>query len=170
MAFTIGEWLVHPQYGVGQVVKLEEREFEPGVIRSYYEISIPGGSTVWVPLDLSNSGVRKLAEKSEINLCRKVLESRASPLTGDARLRQSELVTRLKEGTIIAHCEVIRDLSDYIAHKPTFGSVSTFLQTIQDVLCHEWALVEGIPLSEAGFEINSLLEKSQATLNEEETK
>ena len=47
----VGDRVVHPQYGVGQVVKLDEREFEPGVTRRYYEIAIPG-STLWVPLDL----------------------------------------------------------------------------------------------------------------------
>lgn len=169
MAFTIGEQVVHPQYGVGQVVKLEEREFERGVIRSYYEISIPGGSTVWVPLDLPNSGLRKLAARSEISLCRKILESQPSPLTGDSRFRQSELVARLREGTITAHCEVIRDLSDYLAHKPTFGSIAAFLQATQDVLCHEWAIVEEIALSEAVYEVNTLLEKSRTALSEEET-
>ena len=55
--FDIGETVVHPQYGVGDIVKLEDREFERGEIQRYYEISIPGGSTVWVPVDKSNSGL-----------------------------------------------------------------------------------------------------------------
>ena len=66
--FEIGDTVVHPQYGVGQVVKLEDREFERGDSRRYYEISIPGGSTVWVPVDLSNSGLRRLAQKSDLTV------------------------------------------------------------------------------------------------------
>lgn len=57
--FEIGQKVVHPQYGVGQIVKLEDREFERGKTRRYYEIHIPGGSTVWVPVDLSDSGLRR---------------------------------------------------------------------------------------------------------------
>ena len=74
MSFKVGERVVHPQYGVGKIVKLDEREFEPGVMRRYYEISIPGGSTVWVPFDLGTSGLRKLTSRSEITHCRQILE------------------------------------------------------------------------------------------------
>lgn len=161
----IGDRVVHPQYGVGHVVKLDEREFEPGVIRRYYEIAIPG-STLWVPLDMPTFGLRKLTVKKEIARCRKILESTPLPLTEDPRLRQSDLAARLKEGTITAHCEVVRDLVAYGAHKPLSGTIAAFLRVTQEVLSQEWATVEGITVSEAVFEINALLEKSRQTLIE----
>lgn len=162
MKLEIGDRVVHPQYGVGHVVKLDEREFEPGVIRRYYEIAIPG-STLWVPLDMPTFGLRKLTVKSEIARCRKILESHPAPLTEDSRLRQSDLAARLKQGTIIAHCEVVRDLSGYGAHKPLSGTIAAFLRVTQEVLSQEWATVEGITVSEATFEIGVLLEKSRQT-------
>ena len=168
MDLNIGDRVVHPQYGVGNVVKLEEREFEPGVMRRYYEISIPG-STLWVPLDQPSFGLRKLTVKSEIDRCRQILSSRPLPLTEDARLRQPELSARLKEGTIVAHCEVVRDLSAYGAHKPISGTIAAFLRVAQDVLCQEWAAVEEITLAEAAAEIGGLLEKSKLMLTETQT-
>ncbi len=167
--FKIGDRVVHPQYGVGHVVKLEEREFEPGVMRQYYEISMPGGSTVWVPLGMPTFGLRKLTIRSEIERCRHILSSRPLPLTEEARLRQPDLAARLKEGTITAHCEVVRDLSAYSAHKPVSGTIASFLRGTQDVLCQEWSIVEGITLSEAAVEISLLLEKSKLTMSEKET-
>jgi len=164
----VGDRVVHPQYGVGQVVKLAEREFEPGVMRRYYEIAIPG-STLWVPLDMPTFGLRKLTVKSEIARCRKILQSPPLPLTEDSRLRQSDLATRLKEGTIIAHCEVVRDLAAYGAHKPLSGTIAAFLRVTQEVLSQEWATVEGITVSEAVFEIGILLEKSKQTMSESKT-
>lgn len=161
----VGDRVVHPQYGVGHVVKLDEREFEPGVIRRYYEIAIPG-STLWVPLDMPTFGLRKLTVKSEIVRCRKILESIPLPLTEDSRSRQSDLAARLKEGTITAHCEVVRDLAAYGAHKPLSGTIAAFLRVTQEVLSQEWATVEGITVSEAVFEITALLEKSRQTLIE----
>lgn len=167
--FEIGDQVVHPQHGVGRVVKLEDREFERGVRRQYYEVSIPGGSTVWVPVDRSNSGVRRLADRNEIRDCRKILESPALPLTEDGKLRQSELVAHLKRGTIAAQCEVVRDLSAFVAHRPSYGTITAFLQATQSVLYQEWAAVEGITLLEATHEIGSLLEKSLQTLTENQT-
>lgn len=161
--FDVGETVVHPRYGVGHVVKLEAREFERGVVRQYYEISIPGGSTVWVPVDERDSGLRKLAGRSDIVDCRKILKARPSPLTTDGRIRQSELAAHLKRGTIAAHCEVVRDLSAFVAHKPSYGTITAFLEATQAVLCQEWAIVEGIPLSAAVVEISLLLEKSNLT-------
>lgn len=164
--FEIGEQVVHPQHGVGKVVKLENREFERGNIRRYYEISIPGGSTVWVPVDLSDSGLRPLAIRSELGRCREILRSKPSALTTDGRIRQSELVARLRQGKIAVQCEVIRDLSAFVAHKPAYGTITAFLDALMRVLCQEWAIVEGISLAEAGVEINLLLEKSKLNLKE----
>ena len=159
--FEIGDQVVHPQHGVGQIVKLEDREFERGDTRRYYEIHIPDGSTIWVPVELSNSGVRRLASKRELARCREILRARPLPLTEDGRVRQSMLATRLKQGTLAAQCEVVRDLSAFVAHKPAYGTITTFLESTLRVLCQEWAIVEGISFSEATVEISSLLEKSE---------
>lgn len=165
--FEIGDRVVHPQHGVGQVVSLDDREFEPGVSQRYYEISIPGGSTVWVPVDLPNSGLRSLATRSEIADCRRILVSHPEHLTEDGRIRQSEVVARLKQGTIAVQCEVVRDLSAFVSHRPTYGTITALLEAVRGVLSQEWAAVEGITLSEAAFEINSLLEKSGAITTED---
>jgi CarD family transcriptional regulator len=157
--FEIGEKVVHPQHGVGEVVRLEDKEFERGRSRRYYEIDIPGGSTVWVPVDLSNSGLRKLAHKRDLAQCREILTAHPSPLTEDGRVRQSTLIDHLRQGTIAAQCEVVRDLSAFVAHKPAYGTIPAFLDAILGVLCQEWAMVEEIPIPDAMVEINSLLGK-----------
>ena len=159
--FEIGDKVVHPQHGVGQIVKLEDREFERGDTRRYYEIQIPGGSTVWVPVDLSNSGLRRLARKSELARCRDILTSPPSPLMEDGRVRQSTLVAHLKRGTIAAQCEVVRDVSAFVAHKPAYGTITSFLEAMLRVLCQEWAIVEEITVSDAISEISSLLEQGK---------
>ncbi len=155
--FEIGERVVHPQYGVGQIVKLEDREFERGHSRRYYELEIPG-STVWVPVDLSSSGLRRLASKKDLDRCREILKAHPSPLTDDGRVRQSELAAHLRQGTIVAQCEVVRDLSAFVAHKPAYGTIPAFLEAVLRVLSQEWAIVDEIPVPDAMIEISTLLE------------
>jgi RNA polymerase-interacting CarD/CdnL/TRCF family regulator len=162
LTFQIGDTVVHPQYGVGHVAKLEDREFERGKMRTYYEISMPAGSIIWEPVDRADSALRRVARKSEIARCREILKSHASPLTQDGRVRQSELAARLKGCTIADQCEVVRDLSAFVSHKPAYGTITGFLEAIQGALCQEWAVVEGISVLEAASEINSLLEKKPA--------
>jgi CarD family transcriptional regulator len=165
MTFKIGDRVVHPQHGVGVVAKLEDRTFDPGVLRGYYEISIQSGSTIWVPVDPPSFGLRKLAERSEIDRCRKILTAHPSPLGGEPRTRQSELANRLKQGTIRTQCEIVRDLYAHGEHKSLYGTMAGFFRQTQNVLCQEWATVEGVTLPQAFEEVNSLLEKSRETLN-----
>lgn len=164
MSFAIGDRIVHPQHGVGQIVKLEDKEFETGVIRQYYEISIRESGTIWVPTDLSVSGLRNLAKRSEIDRCREILVSRPAPLTDDVRTRQSNLASRLKQGTMRTQCEVVRDLYAFGEHKSLYGSMAGFFRQTQNVLCQEWAIVEGMTLPEAVQEVNALLDKSRWTV------
>jgi CarD family transcriptional regulator len=160
MPFKVGDQVVHPRHGLGQVTKLAIKQFVEGEKRPFYEISFPG-STLWVPLTLSTSGVRKLTVKREIESCRRLLKAPAASLNRDPRLRQNELMAHLKSGTLTARCEVVRDLTAYGWHKPLNGTIATFLHATLEVLCQEWAAVEEITLAVASAEIQSLLEKGR---------
>jgi len=162
MPIEVGDRVIHPRHGLGQVTSLVVKQFVEGEKRPFYEISFPG-STLWVPLNLAASGIRKLSAKSEIACCRQVLKSPAKPLKHDFRLRQIELNDHLKEGTLTARCEVVRDLTAYGWYKPLSGSIAVFLQTALEILCQEWAAVEGITSAEAATEIQSLLERGKQT-------
>ena len=148
MSFKVGDQVIHPRHGLGQVTNLAVKQFVEGEKRPFYEISFPG-STLWVPLNLTTSGIRKLSAKTEIAICRRVLKAPAEPLKDDFRLRQIELSDHLKKGTLTARCEVVRDLTAYGWHKPLSGSIAVFLQTALEVLYQEWAAVEGITPADA---------------------
>ena len=90
MPIKVGDRVIHPRHGLGKVTNLAVKQFVEGEKRPFYEISFPG-STLWVPLNLTTSGIRKLSAKSEIASCRKVLKSPAEPLENDFRLRQKKL-------------------------------------------------------------------------------
>jgi RNA polymerase-interacting CarD/CdnL/TRCF family regulator len=63
---------------------------------------------------------------------------------------------------------VVRDLSAHGEHKPISGTIAAFLQSAQNVLCQEWAIVEGITQADAAAEIGVLLEKGRLTVSETE--
>lgn len=160
MRFKVGDQVIHPRHGLGQVTRLAIKQFVEGGKRPFYEIAFPD-STLWVPLNLKNSEIRKLSAKAEIASCRQVLIAPARLLESDLRLRQIELNEHIKEGTITARCEVVRDLTASSWHKPLSGSTAAFLQAIQEVLYQEWAAIEGITPAEAATEIQLLLEKGR---------
>jgi CarD family transcriptional regulator len=160
MKFAIGDKVVHPHHGVGFVTGLEEKQFEPNTARMYYVISIPD-TTLWVPVDLSTSGLRKLGLKSELEQCRQVLQAAPQELN-PGRNMLANLSARIKQGTIIAQCEVVRDLTAFGWRKPLYGPIADFQRMVLDVLCQEWAAVKGITQAEASHEIDGLLKKGRA--------
>lgn len=157
--FTIGDKVVHPQHGVGFVAGLEEKQFEPNAARMYYVVSIPD-TTLWVPVDLSTSGLRKLGLKSELEACRQVLQASPQELKA-GRDMLSGLSTRIKQGTIITQCEVVRDLAAFGWQKPLYGPLADYQRMILNVLCQEWAVISGVSKEEASHEINMLLKKNK---------
>jgi len=160
MKFAVGDKVVHPQHGVGFVAGLEEKQFEPNAARMYYVVSIPD-TTLWVPVDLSTSGLRKLGLKSELEQCRQVLQAVPQALNAGRELLGS-LSGRIKQGTIVAQCEVVRDLTAFGWHKPLYGPLADFQRMALNVLCQEWAAVKGTTQVEASLEINGLLKRGRA--------
>jgi RNA polymerase-interacting CarD/CdnL/TRCF family regulator len=159
MKFNIGDKVVHPQHGVGYVADREEKQFEPNTSRTYYVVMIPD-TTLWVPVDLPTSGLRKLSGKNDLDKCRQVLQSSPHPLKPDRSL-MANLAEHINQGTIIAQCEVVRDLNAFGWQKRLFGPIAEFQRTIMNVLCQEWAIVEGLSETEASHEISVLLQKGR---------
>ncbi len=155
--FKVGETVVHPHHGIGTITGLVEREFESGGSRKYYEISMTDG-TLWVPVDQPDLGLRHLTSKSELARCGKVLQGSPSVTDLDPRHLHDELAKHLRAGTIIAQCEVVRDVSALGWKKPLAGAMAELRRVALNVLCQEWAAVAGVPLAEATNDINAYLD------------
>jgi len=161
MKFDIGDKVVHPQHGVGYVAEVEEKQFEPNATCTYYAISIPD-TTLWVPVDdLHTSGLRKLSAGSDLDQCRRVLQSAPLELKAGRGL-MSSLSDHVKQGTVVAHCEVVRDLAAFGWRKPLYGPLADFQRMLLDVLCQEWSAVAGVSETDASYEIDVLLKKGRA--------
>jgi RNA polymerase-interacting CarD/CdnL/TRCF family regulator len=144
------------------VVKLETKQFGVAPRQQYYEIAIPTG-TVWVPVEGSASGLRRLTGKGDLDTYRAVLRGRPTPLAADHRERQIALVERLKQSSFQARCEVVRDLVAHSWAKPLNESSATSLRNARHVLCAEWAAAEGLSLAEATREVEALLLEGRKT-------
>jgi RNA polymerase-interacting CarD/CdnL/TRCF family regulator len=156
MRYRANDLIVHPQHGVGRVVKLETRTFGQGKRQEYYEIAIPTG-TVWVPVEGPANGLRKLGNRADLGRYRTVLRGRPTPLAPDHKQRQIALVERLKESSFQSRCEVVRDLTAHSWERPLNESSGNLLRSARLVLCAEWAAAEGLSVAEATREVEALL-------------
>ena len=160
MPFRVDDQVVHPRHGVGRVVRLVSREFQPRAARMYYEIALANG-TIWVAVDEQSGGLRRLTRKDELAHYRGVLRSRPRPLSADHRQRQLEVMDRLQPGTLGARCEVVRDLAALGWGKPLNDGSAALLRSANDVLNEEWAAACGLSVANAAREVEALLQEGR---------
>jgi len=161
MTFQIDDPVVYPACGIGRIAALVMKSFFEAETRLYYEVAIEK-STVWVPVDSGPaSGLRLLTPKSELAHYRGVLRSQPVTLTSNPHERRQNLLNRLKAGAFLDLCEIVRDLTAQSWRKALGEADKLSLRKARDGLCHEWALVDGVPLVQAMEEIDALLRETR---------
>lgn len=158
MTFEVGNFVVHPVYGIGQIVGIEEKQFSNTQTRLYYRVPVLPKRTIWIPVEASESTRFRLATaQSDLDQYRDLLKSRPVPLPKNHHQRQRELLKRLRQGSFQIICEVVRDLTAWGWHKPLGPTDTTTLQKTRENLYREWAVAAGVSITEAIKEIDSLL-------------
>lgn len=164
MEFKIGDRVVHPTHGTGQIVNIEKKQFSEKMARLYYEVALPKLITLWIPIEAQlTSGLRPVTPQNDLDHYRNLLKSPSVPLTVNHHQRHLELVSRLKQGSFQVICEVVRDLTALGRHKNLGVTDTATLQKTRQSLSQEWAAAASISLTEAIKEIDTLLLATRPT-------
>ena len=154
--FNVGDHIVHPAHGVGQIVEIEEKQFSEKGADLYYKVA-SAKRTIWIPVEANEVELRRVTAKNELDRYRKLLKSPPVPLEKNHHRRHLALINRLKQGSFQILCEIVRDLTAWGRRKPLGRTDATTLQKTQQSLYQEWAKAAGISTLEAIKEIDSLL-------------
>ncbi len=160
--FNVGDWVVHPLHGVGQVKGLERKQVAQETLL-YYEIAILKG-TLWVAVEAPLAErLRGVTTKGDLPRYRSVLKSSPTLLDKDYHQRRGELQERLRQGTFQSKCEVVRDLTAYGWPRPLSEVDAALLRRARESLCQEWAAAEAVTMLEATQEVEALLREARQT-------
>lgn len=165
--FEVGNWIVHPIYGVGKISKIEEKRVNK-TASEYYRVEADE-TTYWIPVDsVENSRVRKVISRSAFRRAVRLLKKKPEQMDANYKQRQSRIKKVLSEGLLRATIRLIRDLWARNRKKNLNDTERTALRTIMDNLAAEWAVVESISPKEATQEITRLLSQNQMQTSTEE--
>lgn len=157
MPYQVGDQVVLATHGVGQIVRLEEKQFAAPGAAWYYEITT-AKSTVWVAVENPQAaGLRPIAAAADLRKCGRILSGEPTALDPDHHRRRADLSRLLRTGTLNAICEVIRDLSALSGRRPLPEADANLLRRARDFLCEEWSAVEGVSVGEASQAVDGLL-------------
>lgn len=157
----VGDTVVHPIYGVGRIVRLENGQFTGTEVRQYFQVSTEK-TTIWVPVETCEAlGLRHLIAKSDLAAYRSVLGGRPISLDKDHSKHRRELTECLKHGSFEALCEMVRDLTARGWRRPLGESDARLLRKMHESLCQEWAAVNGASIARATQEVDTMLLESK---------
>lgn len=161
MSFHEGDPVMHWTYGLGKIIKLEERALS-GTNSMYYAVQI-NDLTVWVPADgMLETRLRPPTPKNRFKNLLAILSGPSEPLPEDRQERKLRLLEMLRDGRAESLCRVIRDLSAYRQLKSLNDNDQTLLKRSQAALLGEWGFALSVTPAQAELELHRLLTPSVA--------
>ena len=158
--FRIGDKILHPVYGAGKLVSIEERA-DDGIIAEFYVIElVQGKGRLVTPVEKAKElGLRKPISKRSRGTLSRVFAGRPRKLPEDYRLRRGGINDRLREGSFAEVGGVVRDLTWVEKQgRPTTGD-RRLLKRAKDQLAEELAASDDIGQDEAMEQIEAALER-----------
>ena len=160
--FKVGERVVYPSHGVGEIIQIESQAI--GEIKlEVYVISFPHDKmTLRVPVSRATaSGLRTLATKSDVNKVYSILNDKPKRGNKMWSRRAQEYETKINSGQIEAIAEVVRDLYKNVDNDRSY-SERTIYESALNRLATEIAVLEDIAIASATEKLVELLREKLA--------
>jgi RNA polymerase-interacting CarD/CdnL/TRCF family regulator len=156
VGFQVGEKVIHWNYGMGEVLQLDEKPLD-GQMTPCYVVRIRD-LTIWVPIHpMGDSCLRLPTPRDEFENLFAILRSPGEILSNDRLERRTQLIEKIRDGKLESICQVVRDLSLYRQSKKLNDHDKTILARAQNFLLNEWRLALTISMPEAERELKLLL-------------
>ena len=156
--FNIGEIVVYPKHGVGEIIKIESMEVA-SIKTKFYVVKMEQGKlTIRVPLDKQNEvGLRKISSKKIITNVFNVLKLKPKIRRIMWSRRAQEYDAKIFSGDPIKIAEVIRDLFRKNSQPEQSYSERQMFQVALERLAREVAAVEKTDYFQATEKIENTL-------------
>lgn len=163
--YSMGDWIVHRNYGIGQIKKKEQKTIG-GKNTLYYRVSTHNG-TFWLPVKKAdNERVRPLTTRNGMRKVIEILKAPPHEMKDDHRERRS----RINQVKISSSLEEIARLINDLSARKTVGRLNSIeqraLTTLTECLVSEWSVCMQITREEAQYALEQILQSK--TLNLEE--
>ena len=134
----IGDRIVYPMHGAGEISGIEENEVG-GVVSSYYILRLPlGNLKLMLPVDkVDEMGLRDVIDKAEIEKVEKILGEDAEESYGSWNKRFHANLDRMKTGDILEVAAIIRNLVRQNDKKKISSGESRLLEQARQILISE---------------------------------
>lgn len=109
--YSIGDWVVHYAYGIGQIEKIEEKPMD-GETVPCFQVKAQNGASWWFKTNsFDNPRVRPVASPDIIQRAQEELQKPVQKLDPDKNLWKRHIDDVIASGDFIAITQIVRDLT-----------------------------------------------------------
>ena len=139
---NIGDKVVYPMHGAGEITGIEENEVG-GVVNSYYVFRLPmGNMKLMLPVDkVDEAGLRELINPAQVDDVVAILTAQTEQIQGSWNKRFHTNLERLKTGDIFEAAAVARNLSRQNNKKKISSGERRLLDLSRQILISELVYV-----------------------------
>jgi CarD family transcriptional regulator len=164
--FSVGDKVMHPQYGPGQITGVEHRELVEGFEHYYVIELLVDGSTLFVPMrNIEELGVRPVMSQARLARVFETLRGMPRRLSKDFKVRQARVRKKLATARPMKLAEVVRDLTGRNRRSYLTKVDRALLDRGRELLASEVAVVSGTEVIYAHQEMDAAL---KATISDKE--
>jgi CarD family transcriptional regulator len=163
MGFSVGDKVMHPSFGAGQITGEVHRELVDG-FKHYYVIEVMGrGATAYIPIrKMDELGVRLAMSSGKLGQVLGTLRALPATLSNDHKVRQKGVQEKLETGLPVPIAETVRDLSWHRKRRHLTLGDEALLNRGLERLAAEMALSSDTDVADAHDLINGTLTRALA--------
>lgn len=159
--YSIGDWVVHHAYGIGQIKQIDERPFQGKPI-AYFRVEIKDNACWWFPRNsVDNPRIRPVASRDTLHLAQNELQK----IIQDVEIDRDMLLIRIEEvrasDALVATSQLVRDLTILQTQRNLNQTEKTALGHFTDRLIREWAAAMNVDIETVRLKLHDFLQVSK---------
>jgi RNA polymerase-interacting CarD/CdnL/TRCF family regulator len=137
--YGIGDWVVHHDYGIGQIREIEEKLIH-GEQVACFRVRAKESAQWWFPkTGADNPRIRPVASKSLLQRAQRKLQKIVRDLNPDRIMLKSRIDEARASDGLIAACQIVRDITILKTQRKLSQMEMRALDHFTDRLLREWA-------------------------------
>jgi RNA polymerase-interacting CarD/CdnL/TRCF family regulator len=158
--YSVGEWVVHSHYGVGQIKKTEVMPLH-GEQTECFKVQVKDGA-FWFPTNtVENPRIRPVASQEIISKVIKNLRRKPGNLDKDKKYWAKRIKEATSHDDLLSISQLIRDLSAQQSQKNLSDTQIKILSKYRDNLIHEWAAITDSGIEKIRRQFNEYIQESE---------
>jgi CarD family transcriptional regulator len=161
MIFELGDKVVHPAYGGGEITAIREKSFL-NHSNQYYEIRVTNKNmTVMVPVaQAQDLGIRRVSNTEALSEMWEILAKTPEELSNAYQERQDGIKERIRTGDFLEIARALRDLAGRQGDHKLTQADKGLVDQAEAFLASELALSLSITMEEAKRKIRLVLSEA----------